>query len=313
MTVHRASLAKRPPGQFRVPPFYWRGGDVLTEQEFLREEYRSALAELRSVQQRLHLVNADVSEAASVLREREGYTNALAAFLEQDVSCAKQETELRETLRQIEGEIESVHARLTALREEQNPAAAGALRKEHAYYWIEIQRGQQEIQTGIDKANEAKRQMAACMVNRRYRDAIRIGEEYRRLGEKGKRLRVVTRKAQLQFQAMQPTTPLQDAESREEREALRRNLDAAMELMKMEDRRARRKAKRRAQLAFWIGQIEELNDRMRDIGAEGSVVNAVELRERMLPDKEGGGEEEDEIEPEQTFQTRPHTRDMLRV
>jgi hypothetical protein len=309
MTSHRTSLVKRPPGQFRVPPFYWRGGDVLNEQEFLRDEYRTTLADHRSVQGRLRLVNADVSEATSVLHEREGYTNALAAFLEQDVTCAKQEAAMRERLRQIEAEIESLHFRVSQLRATQNPATANILRKEHAYFWIEIQRGQQEIQTAIAKGDEAKRQMAACMANGRYRDAIRIEEEYRRLTKKRHRLRVMTSAAQLEFQALKPITALQDRESREERVALWRNLQAQMELVRMEDRSDRRTAKRRGQLGFWIGQIEELNQRLVDLGVEEGVIDCAALRERMMPD----GEEEQGLPPEETFQTRPDTHQTLRV
>jgi hypothetical protein len=305
-----ASFAKRPPGQTRAPPFYWRGGDVLTEQEFLRDEHRLALIDLRLAQQTLVRVNADVAEASSVHREREGYTNALAAFLEQDVSCAKQETEMRDRLRKLEGEIDLLHTRLTQLRGLQNPAAAGSLQKEKGYYWIEIQRGQQEIQTNVDKGNEAKRQMAACTVNKRYRDAIRLADECRRLTEKRQRLRVMTRQAQLQFQAMHPTTPLVDAESRAEREALRNSIEAHIDLMRMEDRSICRKAKRRAQLEFFIRQVEELNGRMKALGVTEGVVDAEEIRARMIP---GEGRREEEEVPEQTFHTRLGSRNTYRV
>jgi hypothetical protein len=76
----------------------------------------------------------------------------------------------------------------------------------------------------------------------------------------------------------------------------------------MEDRKARRRPKRRAQIGSRTTEVENLNRRMSDLGVSDAVVDIAELRSRMLPRQEG-----DVVEPEETFQTRPDTRQKLRV
>jgi hypothetical protein len=282
---------KRPPGQYRRPEFYWRGGDVLREQEHLRDEHRKALLDLQAAKRRQKQLEDEICEAENVLREREGYTNALAAYLERDVSASQKETQMKVYLRQLEAQVEAASAEVAELRRIQNPSVAAILLKQKAFYAIEVQRMQKLVQNGTNQQNEDKRQIAACSVNQRYRDARFFDHELGRLLTKRQHLRIIVSRAKLEFEALPRDRVLTDDTSRSDRAALRRNIEAAIERLRMEERRRTKTPNRRAALASLLAQVAELNDRLVDIGLEKKVVNLAPLRERMLPTRTRGQKE----------------------
>jgi hypothetical protein len=296
--------AKRAPSQFRTPEFYFRGGDILKEQEYLREEVRKARAEWQSSKRRLDQLDLDVADATEVLRQREGYTQALASYLEQDVSSAQQEIELKSQLVQLEADIEELQNHLSEVKSKHNPAAPASLQKETGYYLIEIQRGQQEIRQNNELSDERRRQIAACTVHPSYRKALSLEAEIDRLSTKRHNIQLLVQTAHAKMESYRPVMQREDGESRGERNVLRKNIRTRINFARMKERKGAREQKRRARLMWMLTEIEELNERMLDVGLDAEVVETSELRARMHGQAHHEAHEEEEEKREQVFATR---------
>jgi hypothetical protein len=108
---------------------------------------------------------------------------------------------------------------------------------------------------------------------------------------------------------MRPAPPRAGADARAERDALRGGVAARIDLARMRQRGDGRRAKHRAEIEFLLRQVEELNRRMRALGADEGVVDTAGIRARMVPPAAG---EEEEVD-EQTFHTRIGSRNTFRT
>jgi hypothetical protein len=286
MILSAAQLRKferRAPGQHRAPEFYWRGGDVLKEQETLRDERRDALAALRRAEARLAGATQDAAEAAALLAHREGYTAALGAFVDADVSGAARESELKRYLAGLERRIFEGAGRLEELRRVQNPAVVAQVQKELASYLVQIQQTEKTRRNYVDKQVEAKRQIAACTVHARYREALLLAHRLAYVRAKNTRMRVLVAAAKIAFEELRPALAPVDAASRAERARLKAGQANHVTRVRNEERVAARPRKQRGQIEHFLRQIEELNDRLRDIGLGDAAVDTAALRAQVLP------------------------------
>jgi hypothetical protein len=273
----------------------------LKEQEFLRDEYKNALVEFRRSEHRLMQLEADVVEADAVLRERETYTRALAGYLDRDTAASSKEVELRETLARLEAEIRVAEAQLEEVKSLQNPAVAGSYNKERGFYMIEIQRGERTLQNYEDQQNDAKRQIAACTVNGKYRHAIELEYNLNRQNRKRTRLRQAVQKAKIEFEKLSLPPPHNDPGSRRERGSYQKSIQFTIEYDRMREIQESRPAKRHVHLEWLLRQVAELNDRLRDLGLESDVQDVDQLRERVF------GPEAEDDEP-QVIKKEPEAR-----
>ncbi|OHT06379.1 Psp-related protein [Tritrichomonas foetus] len=289
---------RRPPSQFQQSKFYFRGGDVLREQEYLREEYRSALAELRVAQQQAKIVSNQLEDAKDVYNEREGYTNALKAFLESDTKMSEQERSMKDRLVELEHQIEEDSRQLEALKATMNPATLAQLQKEKAYYMIEIQKGERTIESYNEQRDNAKNQIAACTINGKYRTALELEFLNDKYAKKKKYLRQLVQQLKIDFEALRPVIPSNDQESKIERTALMAQINDKITLLRVEEKEKRREQKHIQRIDNLINQIEELNDRMCEIGLDNDVVETEELRKRCIIE-DYSDEEEQEAEDQE--------------
>ena len=81
----------KPPSQYRKEEFYWRGSDIYTEQEYLREEYKKAQLDLKKAQEDYKDVEKEVAIYTQILNDRTAYTDELAAYLEGDIDENRKE------------------------------------------------------------------------------------------------------------------------------------------------------------------------------------------------------------------------------
>lgn len=288
---------KRPPSQFQQSKFYFRGGDVLHEQEYLISQYKQALADYRVAETQLKIITNQVEDAREVLNDQEGYTNALASFLEADTESSKREAELKKKLVQLEKEIDELNDEMTLVRAQQNQAALAVLQKEKAYYMIEIQRGRRSIESYNEQNDNSIRQTAACTINKKYRDALLFEYHLTRTQQKKSYLKQLVNSSKREFDSIRPMVILNDPESRTWRSDLLANIKPRIALMREKEREERREAKHKAYIDSLIKQIEELNERMTDLGMdEENLVETEELRTRCQNEDYSDVYEEDENE-----------------
>ena len=91
--MSRAPFSKRAPSRSAKEEFYWRGGDSLREKEYLKDEYKKAMADYRKAQMEYQKVEQELQKTNEQLKERESYTNALSSYLDNDTEGSTQEQE----------------------------------------------------------------------------------------------------------------------------------------------------------------------------------------------------------------------------
>lgn len=289
---------KRPPSQFQQSKFYFRGGDVLREQEYLQDQYKKALAEYRTAQANLKYIENQVRDASDVLSDQEGYTNALASFLEADTESSKKEIKMKQRLRELEAEIDQANREIAALKATQNQATLAILQKEKAYYLIEIQRGNKMIENYNLQSSNAIKQIAACTINKKYRDALNLEYQVSKTNQKKNYLKHQIQSLKNEFDSKRRIITCSDNESKAIRSAMIENIEPKIYLMRLKEKEERRKVKHEQHIDNLINQIEELNQRMLEIGMEEEdQVETEELRKRCVnEDYSDVDEEENENE-----------------
>jgi Zn-dependent protease with chaperone function len=70
MAMKKVPFSRQPVSQFRIPAFYFRGGDILREREYLADEYKKALSNYRRAQFALRQIESDLRVAGATLNER---------------------------------------------------------------------------------------------------------------------------------------------------------------------------------------------------------------------------------------------------
>jgi hypothetical protein len=271
--------------QHCTPPFYWRGGDVLREREYITDEYRKALIDLERAEQDLHTVKLQVEAAANVLNERDGYTTALAAFMEGDPEGFTTENEMKRELIQLERDITHNETLLRKRRAVHNPGIASALQKEKAYYMIDIERHIKAIANLDDDKRRARNTMAGIAISPRWNTAIQTEYNLDKVNRKKRFLRSLVNRVKSEFDNTRALSGGQSDGARSERVALHDGLAMTMEIHRAEEKLERRPPKHANEINFFIEQIEDLNAKMIEIGMDAEVVDTQGLRERMLPPK----------------------------
>jgi hypothetical protein len=66
MPGNKMPYSKPPTSHYAMPAFYWRGGDVLREREYMTDEYRNAFADHHGVKIGLQRVQAEFQQATEV-------------------------------------------------------------------------------------------------------------------------------------------------------------------------------------------------------------------------------------------------------
>jgi chromosome segregation ATPase len=174
MNKPKAPFAKPPTSQHCAPPFYWRGGDTYHEKEYITDEHRKASNDLRKAEEEYERLRGEVQAASKRLRECDGYTAALAAFLDGDAEGLLEEHPMKEELREIEKQIILCERNLNGKRSIHNSGVAGALRKERAYYLIEIERITKALENTNEEIANYKTQLAALAISKRSNTAVTL-------------------------------------------------------------------------------------------------------------------------------------------
>jgi hypothetical protein len=278
------SFARKESSQYRQEAYYWRGGDALREREYLADEYKRALVEFRRAESDLRSVECDVRQASELLHEREEYTRALANFLDSDAAGGQNESSLKRRLAALEGEIRDAEAELQEARAVHHPAIASGLQKEKAYLLIENQRCAKAINIAEEQHGTSLRQLAACTVSRRYRSALDLEWRTNDLTLKNTFLRQAVSHLKKLFDATRPviaTAATSDAKS--ERAALVTQVELEEAINRLEEKRQRRPRKWDIKLRRTIDAIDELNERMKDLGLRDDLVDTDTLRQQHIP------------------------------
>jgi hypothetical protein len=290
----RAPYPKPPPSQHRTPAFYWRGGDILREQEYLADEYKKALANYRRAEQELRAVEQELQQAHETLHEREGYTTALANYLDADTEGNHTEQDYKRRLMKVEAEIRRAQAELQAAKAVHHPAVAANLLREKAYLQIELQRTQKAIELTREQHNSGRRKLAQITAGQRFQTSWDLETKAQDLNRKYQFLRGLVTNYKKEFDAERPFAVSQSEDARLERAAYATFVDVSY-WHKRSDERAQRPGKWNAEIDRLLAELERLNERMTELEMpQEEKADMKEVRSRFRP----GGHEEEKPEGE---------------
>lgn len=282
--MSRAPFAKRPPSRATKQEFYWRGGDSLHEREYLRDEFKKAMVDYKKAQMEYKSVEQELKKANEQLSEKEKYTNALASYLDSDAEGGNQEQEYKKQLGELEIEIGKAEGELSDARAVHHPAVSSGLQKDKAYMMIEIQRLKKTLDLRKEQQAEDKKQLAACVVSQKYQNAIELEGIVEKLSRKRAFLRSQVNKNKQEFDKL---TSQQQSQQRGVQPASKDDKQCVMDVAELElisnrmnERQQRRPNKWNMDVNRYLRYIEELNDRMRELGLESEVVDVEALREK---------------------------------
>ena len=283
----------RPPSQSQTPAFYWRGGDVLREREYLADEFKKALADKRKAELDLQQIQKEIAETQEVLDEREGYTSTLANYLDSDAEGYATENEFRQRLKELNFEIQVAERELQEATAVHHPAVISSLQKEKAFLLLEIQQQNKTKNNAIEQRFENKRKLAELSAGQKYQQTIALETQYDELVSKKNFLRGEVNRAKKNFESTKPTksaTPTDQETLRvlnQERSVLLDELNISMAEKRGVEKKNRRPKKWDLRIARMIDQIEELNDRLEDLGfGQDDLVDTEQLRDKYFPPPE---------------------------
>lgn len=285
--MSKAPYPKRTPSQSHTPAFYWRGGDILREREYLADEYKLALADYRRAEFELKQVQEGIEEASETLHEREGYTTALANLLDADVEGNQTEQDSKRRLIELEAEIKDAEAELQEARAVHHPAITSGLQKEKAYLKIEMQRTEKAIELTREQEEDEKKKLAKIVITQRYQTAVDLETKLGSLQRKANFLRGLVNRTKNEFDNVRPVTTVQTDEARLERNALTGMIDPQYTVLRGDERNKRRPTKWKNVMERLFWRIDELNARMYDLAIDEShIVDVEALREKYLPSEQ---------------------------
>jgi hypothetical protein len=292
MTLRKTPYPKKPPSQSRTPAFYWRGGDILREREYLADEYTKALVEFRRTEMDLQMVESELRQANETLHEREGYTTALANYLDADTEGNHTEQEYKRQLMKLEADIKKAEVELRQVKAVHHPAVASLLQKEKAYLLIEAQRTQTAVQLTIEQDTNDKRKLGNISVSQKYQISLDLETKILDLHRKYQFLRATVNKYKKEFDNTRAFPVSQSNDARSQRAAYGNLVDTNYSLLRAQEKTRRRPVKWAEQIDRLILEIEDLNDQMEAFGMPSeALANIEELRAKY-----GTSEELEETE-----------------
>jgi hypothetical protein len=295
MATKKGPFAKPAASQHRIPAFYFRGGDILREREYLADEYRKALANYRRAQLTLHQIEAELAVAAATLSEREGVTNALTNFLDADAEGNRTEQDYKQRLMRAESEINEVELQLQQARAVHHPAVCASLQKEKAYWQIEVQRAQKALDLAREQSGTDRNRLVELTISRRYQTSWDLETKVLELSQKNHFLRRQVNRYRKECDAKPKLQLLQTDEARTERAVYGNLVETEYSLWRADEKRARKPGKWGGEVSRLLQELEDLNGRMADLGMpEEDFADVDALRAEYRPPQHGDGQEQGE-------------------
>jgi hypothetical protein len=285
---------KPPPSKCHSVPFYWRGGDIHHERETLSDEYRNALTEHRRAEFELEQTETELQRAIDTLHEREGYTNALASFLDADTEGNIAEQGVKKELPRVESGIRKAELELQEALAVHNPGVAGALIKERAYLLILKKRGQEALNQTGEVQIRISRKLARILTSSKYQTWTQYAAKMKDLNRKNIFLRDLLSGKKKEFVKIPPPVVDQSTTARAERPTLTTQIELEHELQRAQEKTETRPRKWTRQLRQLMNQLEDLNQIMEDLAMpEDARMDIPAIKAQYgIPDEQDPAEEE---------------------
>lgn len=283
--LKKEPFAMKPPSQYTRPNFYWRGGDVFNEQEYLLEEHKKALKDYKEALKKQKRLEQEIQIATELLIERDGYNDALVQFLEGKFDESNKEQKLRTELQVLEDDINDKERTLSEVKGSQNVSFSDSLAKERAYYLIEIQRHQKTDNILLNGYDKQIQQLTACLVNAGYQENRILEFKLNHYKNLNGYLKNEVNKMKAIIDKTKPDAPDRGYEANTQRKMMNMNIDQKIMNYRLKLKKGTRIRKHKAYLDHLLSVISELNECMEFLEmSTDDMCDLDSLRDEIFPE-----------------------------
>jgi hypothetical protein len=284
--MRKLPYSPREPSQSQAPPLYWRGEtDDFHQPEYLDSEFRTALRDRRLTETKLNKVRSQLKQKADALEFSTQRSLTFSQVTSPNYSLVDEDQRLHEELAQIQAKIQAKQAKLDQVSVYAGAQNRHSLEKERTFFWLEIERLTALIQDLSVASKSSIRSHSALSVSPRYREAQQLEFCLDKLRWKHSHWKaVVTDQLQtLEYNKPPFFDPLEDL--RAIRTIFQRKIPGQLALWKLTNREKMLRHNRESEIAFLCGCIEELNERMDDLGMSDKKVSVPEVHDKYFKPK----------------------------
>lgn len=270
MLINRQEKKKEPP-RYMKQEFYFRSGvDPLKEEEYIEAEYRTALAEYRKVIMQRDLLRKEISKYSEILEEKEGYTAALNMYLDDKDDTTQEESKMKKDLTFLESFMLERESELHETRAMLNPIVAGTLKTEKQNLLNDIQKLETCLEEKVNGDVETLNQLCACYCSEQYFRNKELELKYSIVKKKNKYLRDTISEIKRTIDSLPSISIDNSSNSVNQRNSMLALLNKKCDILRAKYIQRSRGEKHSQYINLLFSYIEELNDRMRDLGFDES-------------------------------------------
>ena len=266
---------------------YWRDSDKYNQKEYVLDQFRRAKVEFQHAENELSQVQNKLNEKSAILNDKNNYYKRLETATGKDTTKS-QEIELRKKLYDIEVQIKEAQAKSDQLNKMRSPSYFSNLFQEKTAISLESQRITSQIEELDELIDDRVIKLAQLCISDKTQSAYSLEVHYSKGQHKYKHLRDKVSRLKNDLDLMQPIKPLSPDCEKELRDFCSEMMNERMILYNIEEKYNQKIYRYNEDINNLLGQIEELNLRMMDLGMdEGNLVDVEELKKKYIKSTKG--------------------------
>jgi hypothetical protein len=171
-STHRPVTLVFPHGTHHHETFYYRGGDIYREPEWMEGERRTLTAHFKEARANYLEMKHEYDEVCRELAEAEGYTGHLAEGMGDESRITTDNAEIRKEIEDLVHQIEIVTAQMKALTDETHHVDIGMLEKELASFGPEMEALSFELEVTRQQCLDNEREAAGLITSVESKNAL---------------------------------------------------------------------------------------------------------------------------------------------
>ena len=167
-----------PRGTYKIPPTYFRGGDIYKESEFIDGEAKKAISQFKLTKQRLIKARTEYSAAENEGCFAEEYTIQMAENLGENSKETTINNDLRQRINTATVEMDRLDKEIQEIKMKICPSELSPLVNEQASFIPDLESLNHQIERSRNKIIESKRRIARILTSPQYSYACDSYTEY---------------------------------------------------------------------------------------------------------------------------------------
>ena len=167
-----------PKGTFKKSPYYFRGGDVLKEPEYMKDQKRELLANYSRTRKLLMDAQKEYEEAEGEFSVAEEYTNQIAEHFGENSIETMQNSELHMKIEKLQQQLAEVESEIAVYQEKSSYLTIFPLQNENLRFKPEIDSIKNTISLAQSKTKETTQKILSILKSEEYSYSLDTRAEY---------------------------------------------------------------------------------------------------------------------------------------